>query len=373
MDPTEGGRAGTVKRLLVLTVDHEVFGDGSGDVRRHVCEPAWRMAAACERFGMRLTLFFEVEEYLALLREGEAVRKAWGYHAAAELREQAIELARHGHDLQLHLHPEWFGAVFEDGCWRVRPEQATVGGLFDRQEDLDAYIRSRIHVIEGFRQAAGVDPAVRAFRAGGFRAQPGLMLLEALRSSGVMIESSVVKGMVTSGVAGALDFSAAPVERRHWRVKSDVVTEDPEGPVVEVPVYSRMGRRVQQLTVRRLAAKFSSHVPESRQRAMIRELAIGGSPGGLLRFLCRRFPIKLDYHNMSAERILHWIHAAEPAPVGDLDVMVLIGHTKEHRSDGSFVKLLAGIARDRVLQVVTMDQLAAKLRQSAPASRSEGR
>ena len=101
-----------MRRQLLLTVDHEIFGNGSGDVRRHITGPTERMARICEKFGMPLVVFFEVEEYLAFERERKKLVAAWGYEPAAEIRAQAIDLIRRGHDLQLHLHPEWVGADF---------------------------------------------------------------------------------------------------------------------------------------------------------------------------------------------------------------------------------------------------------------------
>jgi hypothetical protein len=49
-------------RKLILSVDYEIFGNGSGDVRQHVIESARRMAAICEKHGVPLAVFFELEE-----------------------------------------------------------------------------------------------------------------------------------------------------------------------------------------------------------------------------------------------------------------------------------------------------------------------
>src|SRR5881397_2674327 len=100
-------------RYLILSVDYEIFGDGSGDVRQDVTGPTERMARLCQRFGLPLTVFFEVEEYLAFDRYSEQLRKATGYDPAALMREQAVSLIQQGHDVQLHLHPEWQGAEYE--------------------------------------------------------------------------------------------------------------------------------------------------------------------------------------------------------------------------------------------------------------------
>jgi hypothetical protein len=162
-----------------------------------------------------------------------------------------------------------------------------------------------------------------------------------------------------------LDFTGAPEGRRHWRISGDVAREDAGGRVTEIPIYSRMGRRIQQLTPRRLMAKFSGNVPRVKQREMVKQLAIGRTPWSLLRFLRQRYPIKLDFHNMSSAQMLRWIRTAPPAPEGDLDVIVLIGHSKEHRDDVDFERFLAAVAAHPALEVVSMSQIAERLEKSA--------
>jgi hypothetical protein len=351
----------TSRRQLLLTEDHEIFGNGSGDVRCHIVEPAERMARVCEKFGMPLTVFFEAEEYLAFEREREALKKAWGYDPAAELGAQAIDLVRRGHDLQLHLHPEWVGSHFEEGRWILQPDKRTVDSLFETQEDVSAYIGQRKAVIDGFYVAADSTRRVSAYRCGSFCAQPGRKLLRALTENGIAIDSSLVKGMVRNDEHVYLDFTAAPEGRRHWRVADDVAVEDTAGQVTEIPIYSRMGRRFQQLTRRRLLAKFSGNIPKRQQRDMVKQLEVGRTPVSLVRFLTQRFPIKLDFHNMSSGQMLRWIRNAPPAPDADLDVIVLIGHSKEHRDDADFERFLAGVAADPGLEVVSMNEIAERL------------
>lgn len=350
-----------MRRVICLTVDHEIFGNGTGDVRRHVIDPTERMARACERFGVPLTLFFEVEEYLAFERDREALERAWGYDPAGELRAQAVDLVRRGHDLQLHLHPEWVGARFDGGRWVLRPDRPTVDCLFETGEEVSAYLGERKAVIDGFYEAAGSLRRVTAYRCGAFCAQPGRKLLRAMAEHGLVIESSAVRGLVRNDEHVHLNFAGIPAGRRHWRVSTDVAVEDTKGLVTEIPIYSEMGRRVQQLTPRRLMAKFSRHIPKEKQREMVCQLGIGRTPASVLRFLAQQFPIKLDFHNMSSGQMLRWIRNAAPAPVGDLDVIVLIGHSKEHRDDREFGRFLAKMAADPTLESVSMNDLVEQL------------
>jgi hypothetical protein len=88
---------------------------------------------------------------------------------------------------------------------------------------------------------------------------------------------------------------------------------------------------------------------------------MGRTPASVLRFLAQRFPIKMDFHNMSAAQMLRWIRNAPPPPAGDLDVIVLIGHSKEHWDDAEFERFLARVAADPGLEVVTMTEIAERL------------
>ncbi len=350
-----------MKRKLLLTVDYEIFGNGTGDVRRHVVVPAGRMAEACERHGMPLTVFFEVEEFVAFRREKRILRRHCGYDPAEEIHRQAVELAGRGHDLQLHLHPEWVGSGFERGRWRLNRSRATVDSLFASDEETADYLRERKAVVDELRAAAGLSRPATCYRAGAFCAQPGRKLLRGLAANGIVVDSSLVRGLVRSDDRAQLDFRAAPEGRRHWRVSEDVAVEDPSGPVVEVPIHSRMARRIHQFTPRRLLAKFSRSVPDERRREMVDQLGIGRSPADVLRFLGRPVPIKLDFHNMSPSRMLRWIREAPAPPPGDMDVIVLIGHTKEHRDHRGFEAFLSGVAADPDLEVISMDALAQAL------------
>jgi len=120
-----------------------------------------------------------------------------------------------------------------------------------------------------------------------------------------------------------------------------------------------MGRRVNQLTFRRLRAKFSKNVPKDRQKEMIAQLDLQrGRPFNLLRFLWQPVPIKLDFHNLSTAGLLAWIGSAPKPADGQPDVLVLIGHTKEHIDDRRFEELLAALSRKPELRIISFDDLA---------------
>ena len=370
-----------MKRKIIITVDYEIFGNGTGDVRQHVVGPTRRMEEIADKHGIPLIIFFELEEYLAFERHAELLRNQLGYSPAALMREQAQDLARGGHDIQLHLHPEWYEARLEDGRWRLGATR-TVDDLFESQEETTRYIGERKAMLETLINLGKPDRKVQVYRAGAFAAQPGRKLLTALAENGISIDSSVVKGLVhggkterrkqkteisknTNSDGPALDYRDAPCAKGPWRVKDDVAREDKSGKIWEFPIYSVMRRRMHQATPRRLRAKFSGIVPKHRQKEMAHQLGLTANPFQMLRFLWQPVPIKLDFHNVSPLKLLKWIRSA-PAPLnGEPDVIVLIGHTKEHIADRPFEQLLRLIKEDPALQVVSFSEVARLL----PSSR----
>jgi hypothetical protein len=354
-------------QLLIFSVDYEIFGNGAGDVRQHVTEPTEAMARLCEKHRVPLTVFFEVEEYLAFEKFSRELTGALGYNPAALIREQIADLSRRGHDIQLHLHPEWYGADYRGGQWVLHPEKQTVDSLFESQSEVTAFIAERKRVIETICPGH----KVRAYRAGAFSAQPGRRLLRALADNGFVIDTSVVKGLY--GPGHAMDYRPAPSNKGPWRVADEVTIENPAGPIWEFPIYSVMGRRLNQLTLNRLKAKFSKNVPKAKQKEMISQLGLRPSnPFGVFKFLWQPIPIKLDFHNLSTPELMRLIRSAPSAQGTEPDVLMLIGHTKEHIDNERFDELLGAVIQKQDMRVISLDNLAGMLQHTSGGNPGAG-
>lgn len=351
-------------RKIVITTDHEIFGNGAGDVRQHVVDPTESMCRIGERHDVPITIFFELEEYLAFEREVEGLNQELGYDPAKLMREQAADLAKRGHDFQLHLYPQWYGATRAGGEWQLDMSKLTVDSLFDSPDETSRYLAARKEALESIS-----GQPVTAYRAGGFAAQPGKNLLEGLKKAGFVVESSVVKGLHRS-VPHPLDFRQTP-SAGAWRVSEEVTKEDPNGSLWEIPIHSVMRRRLHQLTPQRILAKFSKNVPKEQQKTMVDQLQVGKNPFKMAAFLAQPVPIKLDYHNLSPQTLLRMIKQAPPPLNGDPDVVVAIGHSKEHINDERFEAFVKLLAADPDLEAVTFTDVANMLG-GAPRKSSMG-
>lgn len=342
-------------RYLLLTLDYEIFGNGTGDVRRHMVEPTEQMARICEKHSVPLTVFFEAEEYLAFCRYARELEQQLGYDPAGLIREQVRSLVKRGHDVQLHLHPQWHGARFENGRWLLRPEMETVDHLFEEVEETIAFIRERKALLE---ELVGNTAPVLAYRAGAFSAQPGKKLLPALAENYFRFDSSVVRGLFRTSGDYCLDYRGVRTGQRLWRVRDDVTREDPNGLVWEIPIHSVPVRRYQQITWSRLRAKFSRNVPAAQQKEMMHRFVQPTHPLKTVRTLFEPVPLKLDFHNQTAGEFCRTLATAAPTENCDApDVMVAIGHSKEHIDDAAFDRLLAEVTSRGEVEITTFAKI----------------
>jgi hypothetical protein len=203
---------------------------------------------------------------------------------------------------------------------------------------------------------------VIAYRAGAFSARPGEKLLASLAQNNIQFDSSVVRGLFNETDNYCLDYRDVDTPKRLWRVSTDVGREDPEGPVWEIPIHSTPARRYQQLTLKRLRAKFSGNVPKRQQRQMLGQFVRPAQPWATMKTLFEPIPLKLDFHNQSPKEFCRSISVAESTPShGPLDVVVAIGHSKEHSNDRSFSCLIELVSEQEDLRIATFHSIARQL------------
>lgn len=334
---------------LILTVDYEVFGNGQGCLKHCVVEPASRLLRVADQFNAPVTLFAEAAELMAMERE-------MGRGAVGDVREQLEGAVLAGHDVQLHLHPQWQGAKrCDDGTWELDLDRWRIGDLSeDEAENLIATGKGWLDDV-AFANAPGRN--TMAFRAGSWCIQPSEVVIRSLQRRGFSVESTVVPGMRRSSQGEWSDFRLAP-DLPFWRVDSDVCKVSSSG-LWEVPIASGRVPRFTQLSAELQArdtensrfapnchGSYSTRGPLSRVAANFQKLLELGLA-------------KLDFSTMPAQTLLtiteDWMrrfsNAHWPTPI------VAIAHTKNwtDRSSSHFVDYLTW-ARDAGIRFSTYQQ-----------------
>lgn len=327
---------------LIMTLDYELPAGGCGDVRRHMIRPTARLLEVCEDAGAHLTIMVEIGELWAFEdRANAAYAEALGYDPAREIREQLADAIARGHDVQLHLHPQWLGARWDGGAWRLDYAHYRLSDLPDGQAaallgrarcDLEALLRPH-------RPAY----ACLGFRAGHWSTFPTDRYLAVLREAGLRSDCSVFKWGHADGAA-RFDYRAAASNALAWITSPDDLnragTAVPDA-ILEVPIATRLAGPLAFLKPRRLGLAWDVW---RESRALGR--AAAGSRGakekkaaGWARLgrLFRPRPLKLDFCKMGARELLAGAgaimaehaesQAACPMP------LLMIGHSKQPAAD----------------------------------------
>jgi hypothetical protein len=220
---------------LVLSDDWELRGDGSGNMRAIQFATLRRLCEVYERHGLRGSFNAEVFQQI-VHRRLQAKHPELG-ELADEWEEAVRDAYRSGHDIQLHLHPQWSDASYADGRWRLGaswslaeyPRAAVEEMLGAAKAELESVLRP-------------VDPSYRcvAFRAGSWCIAPSDHALEVLAGLGIAFDMSIVDGAYYDSAEVKLDYRAVDEPfLPYWPDMRDArrVGAGPQ-PIVCVPTHS---------------------------------------------------------------------------------------------------------------------------------------
>jgi peptidoglycan/xylan/chitin deacetylase (PgdA/CDA1 family) len=322
--------------VCIFTVDYEIYGNGEGALRELVHEPAERIYNVFAKHGQRFVVFIEVAEL-------EMIDRFKTDSALPSIQEQIKRIYREGHELGLHIHPQWYNAHYEYGRWTLDFNEYNLCVL-PRERITQIVDRG----IDHFRAILGV-PDFRPFsyRAGNWLFQPTRDIAAVLAAKGIRIDTSLYKGGLQRQLG--LDYRPASRNGYYWRFTEDVNIPEPEGILLEVPIYTRMVPAWKMAKPKRISLQLKSPGPMRRTRSRIHRLK------GFLRF---RQPMKLDFTRMTINEL-----TATMAPVlederrnpASIKPIVAIGHTKD-LIDAETIERFLSFLEERGILVTTLKE-----------------
>jgi hypothetical protein len=254
---------------LALTHDWELRGDGSGDIEQIQFGPMRRLLKLYGRFGIHTTILPDVMQQLAFRRlenihpDLKPVADSWDEHVR--------EAFRQGHDIQLHLHPQWLSAQYENGRWRVAGDWSILN--YDRDTAYAMLKEGKEYLEELLRP---IDSTYRclAFRAGALAAAPSDHLFKSLANLGIELDVSIAGGLFVSDHNLQLDYrNCEETFLPFYPAMNDARrVSDKREPVVCVPLNHFYGSRREvtrqniSLARRQLRQRAKGREPQSRSK-----------------------------------------------------------------------------------------------------------
>lgn len=221
---------------IVLTIDYEIFGNGSGDVRWCLINPTKKILKIAEKYNVPITLMVDICEYWAFEKEERKNSLPKGYRPAKWIKEQLVRCIKNKHDIQLHLHPQWINYSYspDKNKWNVDFSYWRVPSL--SYETICKVLKRGKQGLESLLKPFDPQYECNVFRAGAWSIQPEKNILKALMSSGFKVDTSVVPGLYCKNKQNYFNFKE--INRKpFWYVKENIGVEETTG-ILEMPVYT---------------------------------------------------------------------------------------------------------------------------------------
>lgn len=215
---------------LLLTIDYELFnGSSGGSVDNCLIVPMNQLLKILNNYDVKATIFVDACFMLKLneLRKNDIVQENnW-----QAIQQQLRCFTESGHEVQLHLHPQWLNATVSDNIWKSDLNFYKLSDLSE-EEAMNLFMKG-CDILE---KISGKRPV--AFRAGDYCAQTFPLLTKAFEENGIIIDSSVLRNKKSINRVEWFDYTKIP-PKLMYSFKNDITrSEEAKFTEVSIPTYS---------------------------------------------------------------------------------------------------------------------------------------
>jgi len=321
----------------IFTIDYEIYGDGEGMLRDLVLDPARDLNIIFEKAGSKFVVFVEAAEFEKIEAHGTDPD-------VKEVRQQIREFYQKGHEIALHLHPQWCNAFFQKGRWVLNYEEYNLCSLPPGR--IAEIINNAISYLRALLGEPYFTPI--AFRAGNWLFQPTKVAAKVLAAQGIKIDSSVFKGGLQH--LYLLDYRSAMDNGFFWRFSDDVNLVDPKGILLEMPIHTQMVPFWKLITPKRVGLQKKGGIGNSSTKQKLYRT---------LDRLRLQQPLKLDFCRMKITELTGMISRIISEDRQDpltLRPIVAIGHTKD-LFDFETVSSFLNYLKNQGIKVTTFNKI----------------
>ncbi|MEN6328519.1 MAG: hypothetical protein ABFD18_20210 [Syntrophomonas sp.] len=354
---------------LALSNDWELFGDGSGDYYNIQHKPLQELLTAAKSYDARISVMAEYCQQQAFKELGKDQQK-WAGDIANSWEQILINTIQQGHDVQLHIHPQWLNARYKQDKWILDYSKWAFSSL-NTGEMIEVLTKGK-HYLETLLGPADKNYECIIFRAGAYCIQPSKQAIESLLACGFKGDTSVTRGM-TDPVFYNYDQAYSNVVP--WLCSEDVrYYSDNQGKaLVEIPICSYQARDypvIRRLVSRRLACFLSFGIWEDKHdlawhyanEQYINKIypnpAMKNKQGSKQKLILWRSKLiksryfQLDYDNLSPktfvriiQQIVESLEAKEWLKTHEFIPVLASGHTKTMHSVDNIERILYELNR----------------------------
>lgn len=364
---------------LAFVDDWELSGNGSGDARELQFRPMRELVKIYNAHGVRGSFNAEVMQQLTFRKFQNDYPEL--KTLADEWDESVRETYRQGHDIQLHIHPQWQNAEYEDGRWRLTADWSILN--YEADEAFQMMLAGKDYLEKLLRP---IDPAYAcvSFRSGSWCIAPSPHMLGLLVKLGIVFDMSIVGGVRYETKNINLDYTNCDEDfLPYYPVMTDArKASDKQEPIICVPTnyfygsrrqvfkhhWSKALKKVKQRVAPKDAARDGGRSVEAyghewaQTRHASRLLRVYEK--GIVPYLKGKHLIsdiaQLDYA-LLGEMLRSIRRRARASGLSDVPV-ILENHTKDIQDFSDIERFVKDVSQAEDIKCLTLSELARQLR-----------
>ncbi len=221
---------------LILSLDYELFGDGSGDVTREQILTTKHLLEVLSPYGAKLTVMFEYGQYVAYNKYGKENSNLIDDNK--KITNQLIELIKNGHDVQLHYHAQWHSAVYDQAKKEFKLNLSNIDISNLKYDEIVSVLKDGKQFLEDLLKPYRDDYECIGFRAGSWAVKDEKKLLSALKECGFKIDSSVVPNTKFESEQVNFEYKDSPHQYKYWYIDKVLSKNVCHSEFIELPIYT---------------------------------------------------------------------------------------------------------------------------------------
>lgn len=217
-------------KTILLTFDYELFmGDMSGTPQKCLIEPTGHILQCLGKYNCKATFFIDALYLWKLNKEGP--------QADFQLvSKQIIELISKGHRVELHMHPQWSQALYDNGHWKI-PAHAPVAYAQMPKDQINMQFKHAMECLPAIAKQAEPSYKPIAYRAGGLFYHNFEKIREQLILHGLSVDSSIAPALYFNTAGMTYDLRGIRQSGPYY-FENDPERKCTHGRFLEVPVTS---------------------------------------------------------------------------------------------------------------------------------------
>ncbi len=224
-----------MKLQIALTDDWELRGNGSGDIEQIQFRALRELVNLYDSHGIKSTFNAEVMQQLTF-------RKLQGSHPQlkplADAWDEHVRMAfSRGHDIQLHIHPQWSRVTYTNNGWVLSGDWSL---LNYEPEASYAMLSASKSYLEKLLTPLAPNYRCVSFRSGSSAIAPSDFLLQQLAQLGLVFDMSIIQGLRVNTRNLQLDYTVCEEGFLPFypQIKDARKMSDKIEPIVCVPIFS---------------------------------------------------------------------------------------------------------------------------------------